>query len=355
MARIKVNSSELNSAYKCSKTLVSKCEDAETMVKAVIAGMDDSNFSAKSGIMADLHSLNKRASKQADLMRQYGSMILAIEDELRAADASFADGSSSIWGNVRHWIAAAMKKILPFSSETALGKQIALGSVFVVGAVVTGSAKIGTTLKVWINKVFGRKGEKDVNRPSPIVPSRSIDKETVGFTNVGTESNPRYNIEPYAFFQNDGPWAKVKYDGPAEIGKTGCLITSIAMVESLYQRRQITPDNAITELEMFFSNGRLKRGEPWYGLLDGFSGSTSYKPEKFKSLEQIVDKLKNGPVIIGGDGKYGTHYMVVTGYTGDGLSSNMSDFIVRNPDKWTPCVTLADYPYSSLTQIYYRQ
>lgn len=156
MARIKVNSSELESAYRHSKTLVSKCEDVGSMVRSVINGMDDSSFSAKAGIMSDLHGISTRLNKQAELMRQYGAIIRTIENEMQAADSSFGAGSNSIWGNVKSWVGSTAKKILPFSTSSVLGKQNKTASVFLATSSAAIATSVGKIIRDWLKQIFGR-------------------------------------------------------------------------------------------------------------------------------------------------------------------------------------------------------
>lgn len=330
MARIKVNSSELESAYRHSKTLVSKCEDVGSMVRSVINGMDDSSFSAKAGIMSDLHGISTRLNKQTELMRQYGAIIRAIENEMQAADSSFGAGSNSIWGNVKSWVGSTVKKILPFSTSSAFGKQGAVVSAFIGGTAVTGSVGIGMALAVWVNKVFGHGSGQTAPKIAGAANSTNAHNTTI--YNGTTYKNVDYSRKILN---------QLDYEIVNEYGQNvGCTWTAWCMGLSMITGKQYSPLS--DELGSNGCNWKGNDGYVWF-CENGLSGM----------LQEAYDQIQVGkPSLIFGTIPAGTHAVTVVGIRSGADRNNLteSDFLVADPDKGV-IKSLADLGYTAYERL----
>ena len=74
------------------------------------------------------------------------------------------------------------------------------------------------------------------------------------------------------------------------------------------------------------------------------------------NMQHIYELLRDGkPVVLGSKkGSYGMHFVIVTGYTGDGEYFKASDFTIHDPG-YSARFTLADHlaEYSSLYKLIY--
>jgi len=115
-------------------------------------------------------------------------------------------------------------------------------------------------------------------------------------------------------------WADHEYDIGAKIKDYGCLLCSITAVLSEVDETTYRPDKLADKFS--FSDGYLQWGSGW--------GKRFETKEKY-SLETIVSELEAGnPVLVHGySTKYGDHWAVITGYTGDGTKT--SQFTVMDP------------------------
>lgn len=121
-----------------------------------------------------------------------------------------------------------------------------------------------------------------------------------------------------SYKQTDGRWSGVKIGSSGKtIGQIGCTTTGIAMMESYRTGTTITPD-AMSRRLSYTASGNV------YWPSD-YRVTTSY------NLSNIVSLLQAGkPVLIGARNSYGAqHWVVITGYNGQGLSA--VNFSINDP------------------------
>ena len=151
------------------------------------------------------------------------------------------------------------------------------------------------------------------------------------------------NVPSYK--QYDGRWSSVKI-GNKTIKQVGCVVTSAAMVHSYKSGSTVYPDTMRAGLK--FSNNDIY----WNSLAPyGLTNVKSYNSKITNSImSKIHEQLKAGtPVIIGGKKSNGTtHYVVVTGYNANSVSSfSTSNFTINDPNsssRTTLAQFLATYP-----------
>ena len=155
--------------------------------------------------------------------------------------------------------------------------------------------------------------------------------------------SPKVSLNVPVLRQYDSRW-KNKYiaKSNALIGKYGCTLTSLAMVYSYDTGKTVTPD-AMDDLLKFTGGGAVY----WDSV-----SALGYNRHAY-SLAAIYEQLKQGnPVIIGGkNAKGGTHWVVITGYTGTSTTNfNGSDFTINDPgnsNRTTLQHYFSSYPYVS--------
>ena len=151
---------------------------------------------------------------------------------------------------------------------------------------------------------------------------------------VTTASSPNtvsINLNVPYFLQKDSRWAGVMI-GTRNINDRGCLLTALAMKYSFHTNTNTTPDIMKNKLSFGGDNGN----DLYWSSVDklGYIYTKSYSTAINDSIMSIIYReLKNGkPVIIGGKGYEGQHWVVVIGYKGNSNTSfNSSDFIMNDP------------------------
>lgn len=149
-------------------------------------------------------------------------------------------------------------------------------------------------------------------------------------TNSNTASkSAKVTLNVPSYKQTDSRWANVKI-GTKNIGKIGCLVTSLAMVQSYKTGSAIYPDTMKGKLT--FSNNDLY----WSSAEALGYTHLSYKTGITNAImAKIYEQLKAGkPVIIGAysPSKAYSHWIVITGYTGNSTSSfDPSNFTINDP------------------------
>ena len=136
---------------------------------------------------------------------------------------------------------------------------------------------------------------------------------------------PQVRLKVDVLRQYDSRW-KNKYiaQSCASIGKYGCTLTSVTMLYSYQTGTSYTPD-VVDDMLRFTSGGAVY----W----DSVTKLTGYQRYYSFDLYTIYNQLKQGkPVIIGGKAHNGnTHWVIITGYTGDGVNLSPSNFIINDP------------------------
>ena len=152
--------------------------------------------------------------------------------------------------------------------------------------------------------------------------------------------------------QTDPQWKNAKLGG-STIGKVGCLVTSLAMLHTYTTGETTTPIDMRDKLK-FGSGGDLAS---WSLVTDlGYTVETYSAGVSQANMQHIYELLRDGkPVVLGSKkGSYGMHFVIVTGYTGDGEHFKASDFTIHDPG-YSARFTLADHlaEYSSLYKLIY--
>lgn len=161
----------------------------------------------------------------------------------------------------------------------------------------------------------------------------------------GTTSNNIVRLNVPSYKQYDSRWAEKKI-GNKTIGQIGCLLVSLSMKYS-YQTGTIYPEAMKSKLS--FSNNDIY----WSSISNlGYTYTSTYDCKINQSIMQLIyQKLREGkPVIIGGtNSSNGMHWVVVTGYQSNVISSfNTSAFTINDPNsasRTTLQQFLNSYPY----------
>lgn len=152
--------------------------------------------------------------------------------------------------------------------------------------------------------------------------------------------------------QKDPLWANEKLGVYSTIGKEGCLVTSMAMLHSYTTCEEVTPVN-MRDMLKFTSGGALASWDLISDLgytVENVSGSISSTV-----MRHIYEILRTGcPVVFGSKKGSGQHYVIITGYTGDGVNFKSSDFTINDPG-YSKRFTLADHlaEYGTLYKLVY--
>ena len=165
--------------------------------------------------------------------------------------------------------------------------------------------------------------------PAPETPAPEESTETTrrvwkGESAGKTETVVNLPVPDYK--QKDPAWVGAPL-GNYTIGQYGCLVTAMSMVHS-YSVAPCTPVD-MTRMLTFTSDGSLKR---WDDISDlGYVVETydaRVTPEILSKLYRLLHEDK--PVVLGSVGGW-QHYVVVTGYTGDGVYLDAADFVIHDP------------------------
>ncbi len=161
------------------------------------------------------------------------------------------------------------------------------------------------------------------------------------FTSISPEI--KFNVTSYS--QSDPRWANVKLGYVCTIASDGCLVTSLAMLHSFTTHKTVTPKKMAGMLE--FTKSYIKEDDSnlcWSSLYSlGYTYNMSYNNKSREALlEKIYEQLKLGkPVIIGASIPDYQHWVVITGYKGNGTDFKASDFTINDPGYDND--TLADF------------
>ncbi len=153
------------------------------------------------------------------------------------------------------------------------------------------------------------------------------------------------SIEVPDYKQTDPRWADAPLGGGGvTIAKAGCLITSLAMVESWRTGTEILPD-AMAAASDLSRTGYLNTWPAGYG----FVSTSSYKERLLKVLSD-----RRTPLIVGVHNARSTHFVVVYGFrdvpldaAGKPVSLKSAMFLIHDPaheDRKTLSQLFAAYP-----------
>lgn len=160
-------------------------------------------------------------------------------------------------------------------------------------------------------------------------------------------------LDVISYKQKDELWANEKLGTYSTIGKAGCLVTSMAMVHSYKTGEVYTPVD-MRDMLSFTSGGALSS---WDLITDlGYTVETISGKISESLLMKIYVQIQAGcPVVLGSkQSSGGQHYIVITGYVGDGESFNASDFTINDPG-YTKRFYLSDHlaQYPTLYKLIY--
>lgn len=160
-----------------------------------------------------------------------------------------------------------------------------------------------------------------------ILPENGSSSGSSDNASSGNDSKPsdtyKYNpislSVPY-YWQYDSRWADLRIgDSKNTIRTAGCIVCGLAGIDSYRTGKTITPADEL-EMQSFTSTGAIY----WP------SGTTSYSGNDYLGVVYKQLQAKN-PVLLGGhseDGKQ--HWVVITGYAGQGNTLRASDFIIND-------------------------
>lgn len=157
---------------------------------------------------------------------------------------------------------------------------------------------------------------------------------------------PQVTLEVPEYKQTDDRWSGMTLGSTSKtMYDIGCATTALAMSESFLKKETIYPDQ-IAENAVYTNNGELGWPKDYYWFYT-----------KNRYLEFAFNKLHEGiPVLIGGTRASGNpHWVLITGYVGDGETLKASDFLINDPMPLTRKTLqdyLDDFPYFSKL-IYY--
>lgn len=135
--------------------------------------------------------------------------------------------------------------------------------------------------------------------------------------------------------QGDSRWASKMIGGYETLGSAGCTTTCISMVESYVHGQDIYPNIMADQLPYTYD-----------GLLTFPSRYTRYAGADY--MQVMLNLLHAGmPCLVSGytpDGR--THWVVVVGYSGNGVDMNPADFVINDPgaNRYTLARFFRDYP-----------
>jgi len=144
---------------------------------------------------------------------------------------------------------------------------------------------------------------------------------------IEQSAGPEVQLDVPLYKQKDPAWGSASL-GYSTIGSVGCLVTSMAMLHTYTTGTACDPVQ-MRDMLAFDSGGGLAS---W-----GYVSDLGYTVESYDTymtdalLEKIYGLLHEGkPVMIGCEGG-GMHFVLITGYTGDGVNFRSSDFIMNDP------------------------
>ena len=173
--------------------------------------------------------------------------------------------------------------------------------------------------------------------PVEIPPETPADTEVSFEVPAPTSTKSAFELSVPDYKQKDPAWVNARLGGET-IGKYGCLVTAMAMLHS-YTAGPCTPVD-MTQMLQFTNDGSLKKWDDITAL--GYAVETYSTPVTAEILDALYRHLCDGkPVVLGSKGSW-QHYVVVSGYTGDGLNHTAEDFVIHDPG-YPDRVTLADH------------
>ncbi len=134
-----------------------------------------------------------------------------------------------------------------------------------------------------------------------------------------------------SYKQYDDAWASEPLGNTSTIGAEGCLVTAMAMVHAYATNEEILP-TTMRDMLTFTNDGALAN---WNDIADlGYTVET-YASEEVTAdiLQHVLDQLRSDLAVMIGckSDTLGQHYVVITSYTGDGVTLDAADFLMHDP------------------------
>lgn len=133
---------------------------------------------------------------------------------------------------------------------------------------------------------------------------------------------PQVELDVVSYLQTDERWADVLLGSTKKtMYDIGCATTALAMSESFLKGKEILPDQ-VADGAIYTSDGEIGWPKDYYW---------NYNKDMY--LDFVYNKLHEGiPVLIGCTRRNGRpHWVLITGYTGDGEKLKAKDFLINDP------------------------
>ncbi|MDE5945784.1 MAG: SH3 domain-containing protein [Oscillospiraceae bacterium] len=149
-------------------------------------------------------------------------------------------------------------------------------------------------------------------------------------TNNNSSSNGKVSLNVPYYSQGDSRWKNVALGKTDTIGRSGCIVTSIAMAYSYNQHSTVYPDAVKKKLSFTNSGDIYWSSVSNCGMKSYSKGGVSINQS---IMNEIYNKLKSGkPVVMwctNSNGK--AHAVCITGYNGSTSSFSASNFTIKDP------------------------
>lgn len=133
---------------------------------------------------------------------------------------------------------------------------------------------------------------------------------------------PQVKLDVVSYLQTDERWGDILLGSTKKtMFDIGCATTALAMCESFLKGEEILPDQ-MAEKSIYTSDGEIGWPKDYYW---------NYSKDMY--LDFVYNKLHEGiPVLIGCSRYNGRpHWVLITGYTGDGETLSARDFLINDP------------------------
>ena len=133
---------------------------------------------------------------------------------------------------------------------------------------------------------------------------------------------PQVKLDVVSYLQTDERWGDVLLGSTKKtMYDIGCATTALAMSESFLKGKEIHPDE-LAEGAVYTSDGEI-----------GWPNDYYWNYSKDMYLDFVYNKLHEGiPVLIGCTRYNGRpHWVLITGYVGDGGTLKARDFLINDP------------------------
>ncbi|MDO5409221.1 MAG: SH3 domain-containing protein [Lachnospiraceae bacterium] len=133
---------------------------------------------------------------------------------------------------------------------------------------------------------------------------------------------PQVQLDIVSYLQTDKRWGKILLGSTKKnMHDIGCATTSLAMSETFLKGKTIYPDE-IADGAIYTSGGEIGWPKDYYW---------NYNKDMY--LDFVYNKLHEGiPVLYGGARSNGRpHWILITGYKGDGKKLRAKDFVINDP------------------------